>query len=88
MLSIPVNPGDQFYLVASSAASAGGANAFAESLSTLTISFGPADAANLQAANAPAAVPAMSWPFAGLLVLTLAGLGGLIVLRRDASAPI
>jgi hypothetical protein len=77
VLSIPVAPGEQFYLVASSAASAGGANAFAESLGTLTISFDSEDAANLVAANAspPAPVPALAWPFANLLALALAWSG-------------
>jgi len=87
VLSIPVSPGDQFYLLVSSAATAGGVNAFAESLSTLTVSFDPSDAANLEAANAPPSVPAMSWPFATLLVLTLAFFGRAIVSRRDASIP-
>jgi len=72
VLSIPVSPGDQFYLVASSAATAGGADAFAESLGTLAISFSPADEAHLAAANAPLAVPTLSWPSALLLVVALA----------------
>jgi len=72
LLSIPVSPGDQFYLVASSAASAGGVNAFAESLGTLSITFDPADAGNLKAANAAIPVPAMSGPEALLLALALA----------------
>ena len=73
VLSIPVAPGDQFYLIASSAASAGGANASAESLSTLSVSFDPGDAANLQAANGAAAVPALRGTWLALLGLTLAG---------------
>jgi hypothetical protein len=81
VLSIPVQPGDQFYLIASSAASAGGSGASAESLSTLSISFDPSDASNLQAANAPAQVPSLAWPSALLLA---AGLG--FVGRRAALA--
>jgi hypothetical protein len=72
VLSIPVSPGDQFYLVATSAATAGGTDAFAESLGTLAITFDPADQANLAAANAPLAVPTLAWPFALLLALALA----------------
>lgn len=75
VLSVPVSPGDQFYLVASSAASAGGANAFADALGTLTLTFDPADAANLEAANAPAKVPTLGWPAGILLVLVLAAAG-------------
>lgn len=72
VLSIPVSPGDQFYLVASSAATAGGANAFAESLGALSVSFDPSDAANLEAANGeaanpPVAVPALSGMLSALL---------------------
>lgn len=75
VLSIPVSPGDQFYLVSSSAASAGGANAFAESLGTLTISFDPADSGNLQAANGAMPVPALGGIHALLLALALACFG-------------
>ena len=75
-LSIPVTPGSQFYLVASSSATAGGLGAFADSLGTLSIQFDPADAPNLQGGPVgPALVPSLSWPFLGLLALALAGLG-------------
>jgi hypothetical protein len=77
VLSIPVSPGDQFYLVVSSAATAGGTDAFAESLGTLTVSFDPSDASNLEAANAAPTVPLLPWPFAGILSLAL----GVIALR-------
>jgi hypothetical protein len=85
VLQIPVSPGDRFYLVASSAATAGGAGASAESLSTLTVSFDPADAANLQAANAPDQLPGLG----GSAAIVLAGLlvaSGLLVRRRQARA--
>jgi hypothetical protein len=75
VLSIPVSPGDQFYLVASSAATAGGPNAFAESLGTLSIQFDAGDAANLEVAGAPPAVPSLAWPAGVLLVLVLTALG-------------
>jgi hypothetical protein len=75
VLSIPVSPGDQFYLVASSAASAGGANAFAESLGTLSVTFDPVDVENLQAANAPIAVPALRGRYALLLALVFVAVG-------------
>jgi len=78
VLSIPVNPGDQFYLVASSAASAGGSGAFAESLGTLTIAFDPGDAANLEAPNAPPApstLPALGAGAALVLVALLTATG-------------
>jgi hypothetical protein len=74
-LSIPVSPGDQFYLVASSAATAGGTGAFAQSLGTLSITFTPADAANLQAASASASLPASSWPAALVLAVALLAAG-------------
>jgi hypothetical protein len=76
-LSIPVSPGDQFYLIASSAATAGGADAFAESLGTLSITVTPADAAKLQTANAAASLPTSSGPASILLSVALltAGLG-------------
>ena len=86
VLSIPVSPGDQFYLVASSAASAGGLNASAESLGTLTLTFDPADAANLQPANAPPApntLPALGGPGAALLALGLAALAVRRLSRRS-----
>jgi len=83
VLSIPVSPGDQFYLVASSVASAGGADAFAESLGTLTIGFDPADAGNLQAANAPASVPAVGWFQALMLSLAFVGLGSRLRFAGD-----
>jgi len=75
VLSIPVLPGEQFYLVVASAASAGGAGASAESLSTLAITFDPSDAENLQAASAPAGVPSLAWPALMVLLgcLTVAG---------------
>jgi len=82
VLSIPVAPGDQFYVIASSAATAGGAGAFAESLSTLTTSFDPADAAHLEAAGQPAGVPALGWPAAGYLVFILGSIGILMGTRR------
>ena len=63
----------------SSAASAGGIDAFAESLGTLSVSFDPADASNLQAASAPAAVPSIGWPGVALLALSIVGVG--LVLR-------
>ena len=75
VLFIPVSPGDQFYLVASSAATAGGTNAFAESLGTLSISFDPADAENLKAANAATPLPALSWHAGIVLVFAIMGLG-------------
>jgi hypothetical protein len=75
VLSIPVSPGDQFYLIVSSAATAGGAGASAESLSTLTTSFDSTDAANLQPAGLPAGVPALGWPAATWLVILLASVG-------------
>jgi hypothetical protein len=75
VLSIPVSPGDQFYLIVSSAATAGGAGAFAESLGTLTITFDPGDAANLQAASASSPVPVLAWPATWALALALAGVG-------------
>ena len=76
VLSIPVSPGDQFYLVVSSAATAAGTNAFAESLGTLTVSFDANDAANLVAAGGgPAAVPSLAWPIALLLVIALGRVG-------------
>lgn len=75
VLSIPVAPGDQFYLVVSSAATAAGTDAFAESLGTLSISFDANDAANLQAASAPALAPGLTWaPLLGLTILLIAGL--------------
>jgi hypothetical protein len=67
VLSIPVSPGDQFYLVVSSAATAAGTDAFAESLGTLTITFDANDAANLEAASGPIAVPTSPWAWAALL---------------------
>jgi hypothetical protein len=82
VLSIPVSPGDQFYLIVSSGASAGGAGAFAESLGTLTISFDPADAANLQAASAPAAVPSLGWAQLVGVALVLALVGRTRLRRR------
>ncbi len=81
VLQIPVSPGDQFYLVASSGATAGGANASAESLGTLTITIDPADAANLEPANAPAQLPALGTSSAAILA-GLLGLAG--VLRQRA----
>ena len=63
VLAVPVSPGDQFNLVASSAASAGGVGAFAESLGTLSVCFGASDAANLEVASGVGApVPALRWP--------------------------
>jgi hypothetical protein len=82
VLSIPVLPDDQFYVIASSAATAGGAGAFAESLSTLTTSFDPADAANLEAAGQPAGVPALGSPAAGYLVFILGSIGIFLGPRR------
>ncbi len=75
VLSVPVSPGDQFYLIASSAATAGGADAFAESLGTLSVSFDASDAANLEAANQAAAVPALNAMWLALLGLALGGVG-------------
>jgi hypothetical protein len=75
VLSIPVSPGDQFYLIVSSAATAGGTGAFAESLSTLTTNFDPADTINLQPAGIPAGVPALGWAAATWLVIMLAAAG-------------
>ena len=73
VLSIPVNPGDQFYLIASSAASAGGVGAFAESLGTLSVSFDPGDAANLETPNGPP--PPVQLPATGpLAVVALAAM--------------
>lgn len=82
VLSIPVSPGDQFYLVVSSAATAGGLNAFAESLGTLTVSFSPADAANLQAAGGAAQVPGLSPVSLVILVLILGAAGFLFRVRK------
>jgi len=72
VLSIPVSPGDQFYLVASSAATAGGVNAFAESLGTLTVTFDAGDAANLVPAFA-VPVPAMGGVCIALLAIAMVG---------------
>jgi hypothetical protein len=72
-LMIPVVPGDQFYLVVNSAATAAGTDAFAESLGTLAVSFNAEDAANLVAASAPVAVPALVGPALVLLGLALGG---------------
>jgi hypothetical protein len=80
VLSIPVLPGDQFYLIASSGATAGGANAFAESLGTLSVSFGPSDAANLEAANGAVAVPALNAVWLTLLGIALGSVG---ILARE-----
>lgn len=85
ILSFLVSPGDQFYLVASSAASAGGVNAFAESLGTLSITFDPTDAANLRAANAPATVPTLAWPLAAVLAIALGSVGVAWGANRRAS---
>ena len=71
VLMIPVNPGDQFYLIASSAASAGGIDAFATSLSTLAITFDTADAENLEAAGVAGPVPALPVTLAIVLALVL-----------------
>jgi hypothetical protein len=79
VLSVPVAPGDQFYLVTSSAATAGGNGAFAESLGTLSVSFDASDAANLAVASGlEAAVPALRWPFLLLLPVALAVSGALV----------
>lgn len=72
-LLIPVNPGDQFYLIASSAATAGGAGASATSLSTLSVGFDPGDAANLVLAGMPGPVPLLPAPFLALLAAALVG---------------
>ena len=86
VLSVPVQPGDQFYLIASSAATAGGAGATAESLSTLTIQFDPADAMNLQPAGVAPAVPSLNGAAAALLVVSLVVVFGIRGLRPAALA--
>ena len=87
MFAVPVSPGDQLYLVASSAASAGGVGAFAESLGTLSVRFDASDAANLEVASGVGApVPALRWPFLLVLLIALVLSAALVGRRRKSPA--
>ncbi|MGE0487053.1 MAG: hypothetical protein AB7Q81_23075 [Gammaproteobacteria bacterium] len=71
-LSIALDPGDQFYLLAALSASATGAGALADSFSTLTMSF---DSPALLAAGVAVPLPAAAWLFGSAVF-------GLVVVRR------